>query len=88
MTAQTSSPDLARVRKVLRSVPLIDGHNDLPWRIRAEVTPPRDVVAYDPHSTAKQLDYDHVRHRWKLGNFSTPAQQQRRRSLYWLPQST
>ena len=47
MTAQTSSPDLARVRKVLRSVPLIDGHNDLPWRIRAEVTPPRDVVAYD-----------------------------------------
>jgi len=47
MTAQTSSPDLARVRKVLRSVPLIDGHNDLPWRIRAEVTPPRDVAAYD-----------------------------------------
>jgi membrane dipeptidase len=47
MTAQASSPDLARVRKVLRSVPLIDGHNDLPWRIRAEVTPPRDVAAYD-----------------------------------------
>jgi membrane dipeptidase len=47
MTAQTSSPDLARVSKVLRSVPLIDGHNDLPWRIRAEVTPPRDVAAYD-----------------------------------------
>ena len=47
MTAQTSSPDLARVRKVLRSVPLIDAHNDLPWRIRAEVTPPRDVAAYD-----------------------------------------
>jgi len=47
MTAQTSSPDLARVRKVLSSVPLIDGHNDLPWRIRAEVTPPRDVAAYD-----------------------------------------
>jgi membrane dipeptidase len=47
MTAQISSPDLARVSKVLRSVPLIDGHNDLPWRIRAEVTPPRDVAAYD-----------------------------------------
>jgi membrane dipeptidase len=47
MTAQTSSPDLARAHKVLRSVPLIDGHNDLPWRIRAEVNPPRDVAAYD-----------------------------------------
>src|SRR5882724_76757 len=40
-------PALARVRKLLRSVPLIDGHNDLPWRIRAEATPPRDVAAYD-----------------------------------------
>jgi len=47
MMAQTSSPDLTRARKVLRSVPLIDGHNDLPWRIRAEVKPPRDVAAYD-----------------------------------------
>jgi len=48
MSAQTSSsPDLARVRKILQSVPLIDGHNDLPWRIRAEVKPPRDVAAYD-----------------------------------------
>src|SRR5262245_34408065 len=48
MSAQTSSPsDLARVRKILQSVPLIDGHNDLPWRIRAEVKPPRDVAGYD-----------------------------------------
>jgi membrane dipeptidase len=48
MSAQTSSSsDLARVRKILQSVPLIDGHNDLPWRIRAEVKPPRDVAAYD-----------------------------------------
>ena len=43
----SSDPALARARKVLRSVPLIDGHNDLPWRIRAEVEPPRDVAAYD-----------------------------------------
>jgi membrane dipeptidase len=40
-------PALTRVRKLLRSSPLIDGHNDLPWRIRAEASPPRDVPAYD-----------------------------------------
>jgi membrane dipeptidase len=44
-------PTLARVRKLLRTSPLIDGHNDLPWRIRAEVKPPRDVGAYDLRQT-------------------------------------
>jgi membrane dipeptidase len=38
---------LARVRELLRSTPLIDGHNDLPWRIRTQGTPPGDVAAYD-----------------------------------------
>ena len=38
---------LARVQRVLRSVPLIDGHNDLAWRIRTEGKPPADVAAYD-----------------------------------------
>jgi membrane dipeptidase len=38
---------LARARKILRSVPLIDGHNDLPWEIRNSKTAPRDVAAYD-----------------------------------------
>jgi len=49
VTAQTRPPDdaLARVHRLLRSTPLIDGHNDLPWRIRTEVTPARDVPAYD-----------------------------------------
>ena len=49
LTAQTHPPDgaLARVHRLLRSTPLIDGHNDLAWRIRAEVKPPRDVPAYD-----------------------------------------
>jgi membrane dipeptidase len=43
------SPDspLARVRRLLRSVPLIDGHNDLAWRIRTHGKPPMDVAAYD-----------------------------------------
>ncbi len=42
-----SDPALERARKVLRSVPLIDGHNDLPWEIRNSKTAPRDVAAYD-----------------------------------------
>jgi membrane dipeptidase len=48
MAAQTS-PDraLEHARKLLRSTPLIDGHNDLPWEIRVSKTAPRDVAAYD-----------------------------------------
>jgi len=46
MTAQ-SDPALERARKILRSVPLIDGHNDLAWEIRSSKTAPRDVAAYD-----------------------------------------
>ena len=42
-------PDAAleHARKLLRSTPLIDGHNDLPWEIRHSKTAPRDVQAYD-----------------------------------------
>jgi membrane dipeptidase len=36
---------LARARRLLRSVPLIDGHNDLPWRIRDKAG--SDLGAYD-----------------------------------------
>ena len=38
---------LERARRILRSVPLIDGHNDLPWEIRNSEAAPRDVAAYD-----------------------------------------
>ena len=31
-----ADPD-ARVRRILRAVPLVDGHNDLPWRLREKV---------------------------------------------------
>jgi len=47
-TAKAQDPHLERARRVLRSVPLVDGHNDLPWYIRTEFTAaPRDVDAYD-----------------------------------------
>ncbi len=33
-----AAPDTdARVRRILRAVPLVDGHNDLPWRLREKV---------------------------------------------------
>ena len=39
--------DMARALRVLRASPVLDGHNDLPWRIREDSLHPRDVVAYD-----------------------------------------
>ena len=46
VTAQ--DPHLETARRVLRAVPLVDGHNDLPWYIRNDVpTAPLDVEAYD-----------------------------------------
>ncbi len=45
--AQSRDPALEHARKLLRSTPLIDGHNDLPWEIRESKTAPRDVAAYD-----------------------------------------
>ena len=38
---------LQHARRLLRTSPLIDGHNDLPWAIRESPKAPRDVVAYD-----------------------------------------
>ena len=47
VSAQSADKDLARVRKILRTTPLIDGHNDLAWAIREDSVAPRDVAAYD-----------------------------------------
>src|SRR6476660_2269798 len=38
---------LEHARALLRSTPLIDGHNDLPWEIRRAKDHPFDVAAYD-----------------------------------------
>ena len=46
-----SDAALEHARKLLRSTPLIDGHNDLPWAIRESKTAPRDVEAYDLRQT-------------------------------------
>jgi membrane dipeptidase len=48
-TSTTPVPDAdrARAERVLRAVPLIDGHNDLVWAIRTFEDAPRDAVRYD-----------------------------------------
>jgi membrane dipeptidase len=42
-----SDPELARARALLEKVPLVDGHNDLPWVIRNHPGAKGDVRAYD-----------------------------------------
>jgi membrane dipeptidase len=44
--------DMARALRVLRASPVMDGHNDLPWRIREDSVRPRDVDAYDLRTRA------------------------------------
>ncbi len=47
LAAQSSESHLDRARRILRSTPLVDGHNDLPWAIRRAAVSPMDVEAYD-----------------------------------------
>jgi membrane dipeptidase len=62
--AAAQSPDaaLAHARALLRSTPLIDGHNDLPWEIRRAEGHPRDVAAYDLRTRApKHTDLERLK---------------------------
>ncbi len=47
--APSSNDDsaLRRAQALLKSTPLVDGHNDLPWVIRMDAKAPHDVEAYD-----------------------------------------
>src|SRR5512140_3261704 len=45
--APASDQYMARALRVLRAHPVVDGHNDLPWRIREDTVHPHDVEAYD-----------------------------------------
>jgi membrane dipeptidase len=44
---QKEDAALAHARAILKSTPLIDGHNDVPWEIRRNPRAPKDVEAYD-----------------------------------------
>jgi len=55
--AQAADSNLARAKRILRTTPLVDGHNDLAWRIREDKHTPRDVEAYDlRHTTPGHTD--------------------------------
>ena len=46
-TKAGADPYMARALRVLKTSPVFDGHNDLPWRIREDSAHPHDVGAYD-----------------------------------------
>jgi membrane dipeptidase len=55
-------PHMAMAIRVLKTTPLIDGHNDLPWRIREDSVHPSDVVGYDLRQhTPGQTDLDRLK---------------------------
>ncbi len=54
---------LARAKRILSETPLIDGHNDLPWRIREDTIARGNVDAYDlRRHTPGHTDLDRLRH--------------------------
>ena len=67
LQAQTSSRPadavyLARAKRILSQTPLIDGHNDLPWRIREDSIARGNVDAYDlRRRTPGHTDLDRLR---------------------------
>ncbi len=53
---------LARAKRILGQTPLIDGHNDLPWRIREDSIARGNVDAYDLRKRAPgHTDLDRLR---------------------------
>ncbi len=62
ITAAPEDAALRHARALLRSTPLIDGHNDLPWAIRESQQRPGDVEAYDlRHATPGDTDLARLR---------------------------
>jgi membrane dipeptidase len=57
VAAQAQDSALRHAMEVLRTSPIIDTHNDLPWVIREKGTPPRDVESY-PLLTGARFDTD------------------------------
>jgi membrane dipeptidase len=49
---------LAQARALLERVPLLDGHNDLPWVVRIDRQAKGDVVAYDLNRVHQDGDTD------------------------------
>lgn len=61
-------PALAKAKRLLKRIPLVDGHNDLPWVIYADADARGDVLAYDLTRVHQEGDTDIPR--LKLGGLS------------------
>ncbi|MFL5630993.1 MAG: dipeptidase [Gemmatimonadaceae bacterium] len=60
--SRQSDAYLARAKRILSRTPLIDGHNDLPWRIREDSIARGNVDAYDLRKrTPGHTDLDRLR---------------------------
>src|SRR6266851_1997241 len=53
LSSKTDAQLLARVHKILREVPLIDGHNDVPWQYRKRSN---DFSAIDLTTDTRKLN--------------------------------
>ena len=67
---QPADAHLLKARRVLRAVPLVDGHNDLPWAVREFKQAPHDVNAYDlRHRTPGHTDLPRLKQGMVGGQF-------------------
>ena len=55
---KSEDPALAKARRLLKRIPLVDGHNDLPWVIYADAEARGDVQAYDLNRVHQDGDTD------------------------------
>jgi membrane dipeptidase len=61
-TSPAADPYLARAERILSETPLIDGHNDLPWRIREDSVARGNIDKYDLRKhTPGQTDLDRLK---------------------------
>lgn len=54
----TEDVALAKARRLLKRIPLLDGHNDLPWVIYADADARGDVLSYDLNRVHQEGDTD------------------------------
>jgi len=60
--SRATDPYLARAKRILSQTPLVDGHNDLPWRIREDSIARGNVDAYDIRTRARgHTDLDRLK---------------------------
>jgi membrane dipeptidase len=69
LVAAEEDAALVRARAILKSAPIVDGHNDVPWAIRESEAHPRDVEAYDLRKAPGQTDLPRLRQGGVGGQF-------------------